>query len=320
MRSTFEGRVALSMLALVPASGCPTTSASREHVSADDCRACHASEYKPATLVAAHTARPDQALCGDCHDVTSWIPALTGGHPEDVFPLAAPHALACLDCHDLANGSATTTGTDCVGCHEGAHAEPLAATRHRNVPQYLFAKGQPDFCLACHRDGRKEAQRHPDERFPITSGKHRYACIDCHDRALGDDFTRGANVNCVGCHDAAHTEAVAAVRHKNVPEYIYDAANPAFCRACHPDGVSKVAHPEARFPITDGPHRYTCFDCHDSARGEFTAGKNTDCVGCHAKAHGEAASAAQHAAVPDYRFDAARPNFCRDCHADGRLP
>ncbi len=311
----------LVLLALAMASGCPVTAAPRDHVSADDCRGCHASEYEPATLVAAHTARSDQAACGDCHAVTRWIPALAGGHPEEVFSLAAPHDLACLDCHDLGNAKPARTGTDCVGCHDGAHAEPLAAVRHRNVPEYVFAEGRPDFCLACHRDGRKAVQRHPEALFPIATGKHRYACIDCHDPSRGDDFTDGANVNCVGCHDDdAHAEAVAAIRHRNVPEYIYDPVNPAFCRACHPNGQSKVAHPEARFPITSGPHRYTCLDCHDLARGEFTAGQNIDCVGCHAKAHGEAASATQHVGVPGYAFDPARPGFCRDCHADGRIP
>lgn len=309
---------AASALALGGA-GCPATRGGGHFVREQECRSCHQSDYLPATMVAAHTADTDSAECGNCHSESRWKPALFGTHPEDEFSLAAPHAYACLDCHAPAAGErANVSGTDCVGCHDGAHTEALAAQRHAHVPEYVYTAASPDFCLACHVDGTAAVQKHPEDRFPIQSGVHRYACIECHDRSRGSDFTAGANVNCVGCHEGAHGETVAAGRHAAVPEYIYDARNPAFCRACHPDGQSKVAHPEARFPITNGPHRYTCLDCHDEARGAFTGGANTNCVGCHTKAHTEALSAQQHANVPDYRFAAGRPNFCRDCHADGR--
>lgn len=288
------------------------------HGAPGECVTCHGNDYEPAPAVASHLMKVEDASCSECHSDTRWSPALDGPHPSQQFPLAAPHDYACLDCHDLSNGKPSKLDTDCVGCHDGAHTEELAAQRHRDVPQYVFAAADPSFCLSCHPDGQTKIA-HPEERFPISEGPHHLACIECHDRTLGETMS-GANVNCVGCHSGAHTEELAAVRHKNVPQYYYDASSPSFCRACHPDGRAKVEHPEDRFPITSGPHRYTCFDCHKREPGSLPTAFDTDCVGCHAKAHGEAIAAVRHKNVPEYAFEPGNPDFCLTCHMRGTQP
>jgi len=288
------------------------------HGAPGECAACHASDYDPAPAIASHRLAAREARCGDCHSDASWAPALSGDHPSDRFPLDAPHDYACLDCHDLDRAAPSALNTDCVGCHEGAHAQALAKTRHEAVPQYVFDREDPSFCLSCHPDGQRKIE-HPEDRFPISEGPHHYACVDCHDQALGPS-TGGANVDCVGCHDGAHTEALAAQRHANAAQYYYDPRSPSFCRACHPDGAAKVSHPESRFPITSGVHRYTCFDCHAREPGALPNAENTDCVGCHAKAHGEAIAAVRHMRVPEYRFEPDNPDFCLSCHARGTQP
>jgi hypothetical protein len=318
LRLFMIGAVTIGAVTIGAVLGACSSRPRSDHGAPEECRACHEGDYELAPKIPSHVATLERAQCGDCHAQDQWSPALASDHPSDRFPLGAPHDYACLDCHDLASGKPSALNTDCVGCHEGAHAEALAAQRHEAVPQYVFHREDPSFCLSCHPDGMQKIE-HPEDRFPISEGDHRYACVDCHKRELGAS-TGGANVDCVGCHDGAHTEALAAVRHANTAQYYFDPRSPSFCRACHPDGQSKVAHPEGRFAITSGPHRYTCFDCHTREPGVLPNKDNTDCVGCHAKAHGEEIAAIRHARVPEYVFAPGNPDFCLDCHAAGTQP
>ena len=80
---------------------------SASHGAPGECGACHASDYEPAPLIAGHRSRAGEARCGDCHANTQWSPALSGAHPDQRFPLAAPHDYACMDCHDLSSGRAS---------------------------------------------------------------------------------------------------------------------------------------------------------------------------------------------------------------------
>jgi nitrate/TMAO reductase-like tetraheme cytochrome c subunit len=48
------------------------------------------------------------------------------------------------------------------------------------------------------------------------------------------------------------------------------------------------------------------------------AGENTDCVGCHDGEHTRAEMDAKHREERDYPSGDAPPNFCLDCHKDGR--
>jgi hypothetical protein len=148
--------------------------------------------------------------------------------------VAGAHAgQQCSDCHDPTLGSPLGgLNADCVGCHTGDHARARMDQTHQLVPGYAFVTGSPGFCLSCHPSG--EAERHPDDRFVISSGQHQgLNCGDCHDAALGPN-AGGVNTNCIGCHTGDHAQAEMDATHSNVAGYAFTPANPNFCLACHP--------------------------------------------------------------------------------------
>lgn len=81
-------------------------------------------------------------------------------------------------------------------------------------------------------------------------------------------------------------------------------------------------HPDVDFLISAGPHRpelVACSDCHDPTMDVTSiAGLNTNCVGCHTGAHTLVIMDDVHKEDPEYPIGDPRPNFCLDCHADGR--
>jgi hypothetical protein len=98
------------------------------------------------------------------------------------------------------------------------------------------------------------------------------------------------------------------------------------CADCHgsknwspPENPS--LHPERDFSINTVPHSgYACSDCHDpEIDAASAAGFNTNCVGCHTGAHTLAVMDEVHKDDPEYPIGDPRPNFCLDCHPDGRF-
>ena len=79
--------------------------------------------------------------------------------------------------------------------------------------------------------------------------------------------------------------------------------------------------PGERVPDQNGPHspyRDDCVSCHNPDLGSPVDGENADCVGCHDGEHTRALMDPKHREENDYPTGAAPPNFCLDCHADGR--
>ncbi len=202
---------------------------------------------------------------------------------------------------------------ECGQCHASDYQPaPIVASHLASVAEAR--------CSDCHVDTEwlpALPGAHPDARFALDA-PHDYSCLQCHDHSSQEPAA--LNTNCVGCHDGAHSELAAAGRHQDVAQYIFDPRSPSFCRACHPNGQEKIAHPEEKFPITTGVHRYTCFDCHSRQAGGLAMAESTDCVGCHAKAHGEAIAAQRHVRVSEYEFEPGNPDFCLKCHARGMQP
>ena len=60
-------------------------------------------------------------------------------------------------------------------------------------------------------------------RFPITSGKHKFACAQCHTTPSYQVFT------CLTCHGKADMDS----KHRNRNGYRYDSLT---CYGCHPTG------------------------------------------------------------------------------------
>lgn len=219
------------------------------------------------------------------------------------------------------NGShetAPVTDESCVTCHQ-ADYQATQSPVHAAEPEVFH-----DRCVDCHSSERWAPAlkgAHPNDKFDISGPAHDYACLDCHSFERGTTSVDGADTDCVGCHDDAHSPAVAISRHLAVPsfqieEYVFNEA--PWCMPCHDGGRGfgkDVPHPEGSFPIATAPHNYECQECHDTTRGTTLAG-NTNCTGCHDQgAHTQANEVDNHADVAAYVFDANRPEFCLDCHA-----
>ncbi|WP_428269351.1 hypothetical protein [Haliangium sp.] len=279
------------------------------------CFGCHEDDQKAATEPA-HDDFPRE--CDQCHSNQAFKPALTGTHPEDIFPITADHhsEFGCVDCHDPGLGLPLDKwNTNCVGCHEGSHEQAKMATVHEQVSDYAFVPENPRYCLSCHPSG--YANRHPESLFPVTVGKHQeLACDECHDATLGPN-AGGGNTNCIGCHNGDHEQDKMDDVHQRVGDYAFIPQTPNFCRGCHPSGVA-ARHPEQRFTIASGDHaELACTDCHDAALGLPDDLWNTNCVGCHTGDHEQAKMDEVHSIVGDYRFQAENPRFCLGCHPSG---
>lgn len=218
------------------------------------------------------------------------------------------------------NGSHDTTPVvreSCVSCHLADYEGT------RKLPHLADTLRFHQTCMDCHAvDGWSPALAgpHPNDVFPIQGNSHDYPCLDCHSLARGEDSEKGANTDCVGCHDGAHSPPVAIRRHLAIPSFQleeYLPGEPPWCMPCHVGGRGfgkDVPHPEATFPISAAPHDYECQNCHDTSRGS-TLARNTNCTGCHDHAADVAGNERDnHQRNTEYVFDAERADFCLDCH------
>lgn len=231
---------ALSLVGLAAILGalaaCARDHAGAVELRAEACVSCHLADYQ-ATTMPDHEADGKPTDCATCHSTRGWTPA-AGGHPEDRFPITTgPHLRDCLDCHKESIGPTFTGGenTDCVGCHEGAHTRDVVERTHLSYDGYAWDAANPHFCLRCHPRGLAGGGGHPEAAFPIASGAHRFACLDCHDSARGSPVD-GGNTDCVGCHTGEHTMSRVNAQHGEVSGYVFDPAHPNFCLRCHPNG------------------------------------------------------------------------------------
>lgn len=187
------------------------------------CVGCHQMDYDGATMPP-HEGYPTD--CASCHDESGWSPS-TFAHS---WTLDGAHAVTpCQRCHVGSPPVYMGTPRECVGCHR-ADYDMSPVEGHQTFPTT---------CADCHTTtawspALEGAVAHPTSRFPIN-GKHDFACLDCHDPALGPS-TGGMNTNCVGCHTGEHTRARMDRKHNEVRDYPSGDAAPNFCLMCHPDG------------------------------------------------------------------------------------
>ncbi len=135
------------------------------------------------------------------------------------------------------------------------------------------------------------------------------ACGKPHDpRAVEIDSD-----DCIPCHRPDYEDARSPVHIGLMPDTCADCHRTTFWRP-----ATAGQHPEERFPIATLPHQLACSGCHRPAPGRAPGARDTDCVGCHTGEHTLALMAPAHAAVPHYEPDPARPDFCLDCHPDGK--
>lgn len=192
------------------------------------CVSCHADDRTRANNnISGHSAFGTD--CAGCHDSgIAWTPAAAGLHPQDRFPLRNRHAqIQCTQCHTTGFGPGDTPN-QCVSCH--------ASDRTRANNSVSGHSGFGTDCKGCHTDaGWTPAAGHPENRFPITSGKHSgVSCTGCHNPNLGSSIG-GQNTDCIGCHTGEHTRTRMANTHNGVRGYSDDGTQ-NFCLDCHPSG------------------------------------------------------------------------------------
>ena len=149
--------------------------------------------------------------------------------------------------------------------------------------------------------------------WPLTGAHETLACGTCH---VGEPpVYQGTPTLCVGCHQDDYDGS----------PFPGHADFPTTCENCHTTTAWIPAtggnHPENEFAIENGvhsPYRDDCVSCHDPNLGSPVDGENADCVGCHNGEHTRAEMDPKHDEEPDYPQGAAPPNFCLDCHPDGR--
>ena len=182
------------------------------------CVDCHAGHRDAAAL--SHDGFSD--ACTNCHTEEAFKPA----EFEHAWPLTGAHVKAsCADCHGDSPAVYAGTRKECVACHrEDYDKSPFPGHDAFSTE-----------CADCHSTtGWTPASgAHPNNRFPIT-GRHDYACMECHNPALGPNG-RG-NADCVGCHRGSHSRARMDREHDEVWLYPRGDAPPNFCLDCHPAG------------------------------------------------------------------------------------
>jgi hypothetical protein len=121
----------------------------------------------------------------------------------------------------------------CFDCHSSAY-QLAQSPVHAGV--------YPVRCSQCHVTTQwvpAPFVKHPEAKFPITTGVHAsqgIACADCHIAALGSNAS-GANTDCIHCHIGAHNAPAVDAVHAAIPNYTPASPSaPHACLGCHPSG------------------------------------------------------------------------------------
>jgi len=298
-----DGTWLAAVMALVVGTSCTAASGSTHEpgvVRQAQCISCHEAERKSA-IAPPHETLP--ATCQDCHSEDHWVPAeLAFDHP---WPLEGAHAQAlCASCHVGDPPVYQATPRLCVGCHQ-ADYDNSPAPGHDAFPTT---------CQDCHSTEQwVPALSTLDHPWPLEGAHAQAACQSCH---IGNPpVYQGTPTLCVVCHQADYDSS----------PYPGHSDFPTTCEGCHTTAAwtpaTGGAHPENAFPIQSGAHsRYQndCAWCHNATLGSPVGGENADCVGCHTGEHTRARMDNTHGDVRNYPSGAAPPNFCLDCHSDGR--
>ncbi len=263
------------------------------------CIECHQQNYLEVTSPN-HVAGGFSSECNECHQMSSWRPALIAGH-DAFFPIfSGPHAGEwdeCSVCHIDPNDFLVVS---CFNCHE--HNRQDTDENHEGVPGYNYNSQD---CLICHPGGQPGTfVEHDALYFPIFSGPHSGewdGCSDCHDNPASR-----TQFNCLACHE--HNQTDMDNMHQGISGYNYVSTA---CFTCHPagEGVQFTQHDAAYFPIYSGQHSglwNECSDCHTNPadRSVFS------CLGCH----GQTETGTIHQGISTYSWES---SACLTCHPTG---
>lgn len=197
---------------------------------------------------------------------------------------AKKKAEACLSCHGKdrklgfwSMGEHARNDVDCSSCHRIHSGEKTVKP------------SEPDACLNCHKDIRREVNRY--SHHPIMEGKVK--CSDCHEvhGTLSHSMIKAENVNqlCYKCH--ADKRGPFLWEHPPVEE------NCAICHNPHGAKASKLLR-EKQPNICQDCHDWqrhpgTIYDANSGFKGTSPSNRffARACTNCHYNIHGSNAPA-----------------------------
>ncbi len=236
---------------------------------ADDCVACHQSDYD-----GRHSGSGYPTDCLSCHTPTLWSDGefnhagISGG-----FELTGVHMeAACTSCHDAVTFAPLfdpVDTNDCVACHQSDYDG-----RHSG-------SGYPTDCLSCHTptlwsDGEFN-HAGISGGFELTGVHMEAACTSCHDAAtFAPLFDPVDTSDCVACHQSDYDG------------HHLGSGYPTDCAGCHTptlwsDGVFNHEVASGGYQLLGVHTSAPCTSCHDAATFTplFDPVDETDCVACH---------------------------------------
>jgi len=255
-----------------------------------ECLSCHYDEHRGEL----------GSNCLDCHQFTSWKPAVLFDHTSTAFPLTGKHLqVDCIKCHPLQTDSRNAEDKNFVKFRLNTFRGCISC--HRDVHQNQFGKE----CSTCHNtSGWKNYDRtqftHEKTRYPLY-GRHRLVscekchlpgrprtdirfqhCQDCHsDFHQGQFRFRPDQGACESCHDVnGFSPAKFTIEQHNQTKFILEGAHLAIpCTACHQrinTGLSTETI-QFKFSTTD------CIACHRNPHPGSSAKyfQDQNCQNCH---------------------------------------
>jgi hypothetical protein len=254
------------------------------------CIACHQKDYQ-AAKTPDHVAAGFPTACEACHRPSDVTFAQARFDHAAAFPLVGVHAQqTCASCHrgNVYKG----TPRDCVGCHRPQY-ERTTAPNH-------VAAGFPTTCENCHRPtdaSFRGAGFNHNSIFALVGNHAQAACASCH----VNNVYRGTARTCVGCHQANY-DRTTNPNHRS-------AGFPTSCESCHRSSDTSWTQGTFthRFPITSGPHRTACANCHTTS-GSYAV---FNCLNCHNRTETDG----HHRNIGGYRYESVA---CYGCHPNGR--
>jgi hypothetical protein len=246
------------------------------------CESCHR-DVHAGQFAKAHPA------CLDCHQKTSFRPALFGLKQHDSFALLGPHtAVPCGSCHrNDPGGVRRFAGTErrCQGCHPDPHGGQFArelrggdcsechlpqaptfairpfphAARTRYALEGAHARAR---CEGCHQ---KDAGKLLD---PAGAPATRYRgtpqlCASCHRDVHRGQFIRDGGVRCESCHPSTESWKQVRFDHNRQSDFLLDGIHSRLsCAACH----REVEVPGDGRIVLYRPLGKECKDCHEVKR------------------------------------------------------
>ena len=230
--------------------------------------------------------------CTVCHSQDDWRPdRQVELHGRTRFPLVGAHAAtACWRCHPGAQvGNFSRADVECASCHQ----EDL---RRATSPDHI-AQGWVDDCNRCHIPTTWTGAAFNHSTFALTGAHASTACSDCHSGGV----YAGTPRQCVACH----LDDYQGTTNPNHQASGFGTD----CKRCHTTSSWRGASFKHSFPITSGPHKQDCTECHQNP-GNF---QQFSCIHCHA--HSKAEMDDKHDDVSGYVWQSPA---CFHCHPKGK--